>query len=359
MIHGLFLDPRTWAIDFTTSPFWNPEKYGVKINLHPSAYRIPELGINSKYKFVIASEVWELPMQRTLDYLRNKGLKVLLVPREIAPTKAHGAIMFNFKKFRYKNQCYFTPDIVLAAGSQYAELWEGKAPGKTIGYPRFDVYLDKTKLKTKDQILKRHGIEKNKKIIFFPAYPPYHLQTVNGQSVTVDLYDDLQNTLKALEKYALSHPEVQVISKIHPISFKCYKKGAGSKKEVAGLLKKYYEKPTKYMKVIGDIRNDSSVAREMIVMADVVVGYTSTMLLESIIVGKPTLHLKFKQCRALKNALEFANDITTIYEPEELPGALKREDKLLENNLALVEKYLYKIDGQFCKRLCDTIKELS
>jgi len=358
VIHGLFLDPRTWAIDYKTSPFWRPERYGVKIDLHDND-SIPNIGVDDKYKFVIATEVWELPMQKTLEYLRSKGLKVILVPREIAPTKSHAAVMFNnFEKFRYKDQCYFTPDIVLAAGRQYAELWKGLVPAKAIGYPRFDVYLGKTK-KTKSQMLKRYKAEQDKKIIFFPAYPPYHLQTVDGKSVSVSLYEDLQNTLRALEQYALSHPEVQVISKVHPMSFKCYRKRMGSKKELAGLLLKYYKKPTKYMRVIGDLRNDSSIAREMILMADVVVGYTSMMLLESLVVGKPTLHLKFKQARTLKDTLEFSNGITTIYEPEELAPALDNMgDKLLDNNMALVEKYLHRVDGKFCERLCEEIKEI-
>ena len=91
-------------------------------------------------------------------------------------------------------------------------------------------------------------------------------------------------------------------------------------------------------------------------MADVIVGYTSMMLLEAIIVGKPTLHLKFKQCRGLQETLEFANDITTIYKPEDLAKFLDDEDKLKSGNAELVERYLYKIDGKFCERLCKTIK---
>ena len=82
MIHGLFPDPRSWKIDITSSPFWNPEKYGLKIDLHQGAFNIPKIGIDKKYKFIIATEVWEILMRKSLEYLRNKELKVFLVPRE-------------------------------------------------------------------------------------------------------------------------------------------------------------------------------------------------------------------------------------------------------------------------------------
>lgn len=360
MIYGLFLDPRTWNIDFKTSPFWNPEKYGIKIDLHQNAFNIPKQGVDKKYKFVIASEVWEIPIQKTLQYLKNKGLKTILVPREIAPSKSHIGVMFNYEKFKYGDNYYFTPDLVLGAGKQYCKLWEGRAPSKTIGYPRFDVYLNQDGWKTREEILRRHKIEANKRIIFFPAYPPYHVQTINGVSKTFDLYDDLQNTLKALEQYSLSCSDVQIVVKIHPMSFKCYRKGIGSKKEVAGLLKQYYESPTKYMKVIGDLRNDSSVAREMIQIADVVVGYTSMMLLEAIIIGKPVLHLNLKQASELKNTLRFDDDLVTIYNNtlDKLPEYINMVDKLDFRQTKLVELYLYKVDGHFCKRLCSEIKRI-
>lgn len=362
MIHGLILDPRVWKIDFTTSPFWNPEKYGVSIDLHPNAFHIPKVGIDKKYKFVIATEVWELPMQKTLEYLRDKGLKVILVPREVAHTASYAAIMFNYEKFRNNGnkECYFKPDIVLGSGEKSIEVWDNRVPTKSIGYPRLDICLRKDKWKSKDKILERHGIEKGKKIIFFPAYPPSYLQTIDGKSITVDLYEDLQNTLRALEQYALSRDDVQVISKIHPMSFKCYRKGIGSKKEVAGLLKKYYEKPAKHMKVIGDIRTDSSVSREMVQIADIVVGYNSMMILEAILIGKPILHLKLRQATDLNEALNFDQDLITLYEQDlhKLPEYLDNVDKLDSGNMELVERYLGKVDGNFCKRLCDEIKAI-
>jgi len=53
VLRGLFLDPRTWKIDYLASPFWNPEKFGIEIDLHPDAFNIPSQGLKKKYDFVI------------------------------------------------------------------------------------------------------------------------------------------------------------------------------------------------------------------------------------------------------------------------------------------------------------------
>jgi len=362
MINGIFLDPRIWKIDFISSPFWKPENYGVSIDLHQNAFNIPKVGINSKYKFVIATEVWEIQMQKALEYLRNKGLKVILVPREIAPGKTHEATMFHDQRFKYKEQYYFTPDIVLSPGERYDAMWRGKVNTKIIGYPRFDIYLRKDLWPTRDQIISKHGLEENKKIIYFPSYPPYHVETVNGKNTLIDAYDDLQSTIYALEQYAIKNQnDVQVVVKIHPMAMKCYLKGIGPGREVAGLMEKYYKNPTKYLKVIGDNRTDGSASREMIMASDLVIGYVSMMMLEAVINDKPVIHTLFKQSKQLKNALEFHNDMYTVYEPSEVESAINlglNSDKMILTDKSIVEHILHKIDGKFCERLCSEIKDI-
>jgi hypothetical protein len=359
---GIFLDPRTWKIDYRTSPYWNPEEYGLKIDLHPDAFGITRTGVAERYKFAIATEVWERPMHKSLRYLRSlRGLKIFMVPREIAPLETHIGIMFNEKKFSVGGKCYFKPDLVLAPGKQYAGLWEEKARTKIIGYPRFDTYLDKEKWKDKSRILSKFGISENKKIIFFPSYPPFVPNTENGKNVTVDLADDLQNTLEVFEKFAMNNKDFQVISKIHPYSQKCYNKRIGRGDEVSGLLEKYYKHPTDYMRVIGDRRNNSNTSREMIVIADFVVGYTSMMLLEAIINKKPVLHLRMPQSMKVPSMPLYSESIKTIYGFEGMFDALgdigQNPDEYVVKSNEIIEYYLHKVDGKFCERLCKEILE--
>jgi hypothetical protein len=356
---GIFLDPRIWEIDYQTSPFWHPGQYGLKIDLHVDAFRIPDIGIAGRYKFAITTEVWEKPMHKSLKFLRSRGLKIFMVPRELTPTKAHIGIMFNEEKFKYKGDYYFTPDLIFAPGKQYANLWKGRARTKVIGYPRFDIYLDKKKWRNKSKILPRYGISKNKKIIFFPSYPPFAMDTKNKKNITIDINDDLQNTLKVFERFAINNRDFQVISKIHPYSQKCYNKKIGKGNEVSGLLEKYYWHPTDYMKVIGDRRNNSSRSRDMIMVADVVVGFSSMMLLEAIINRKPVLHLQMPQSTKAPAMPLYAENIKTVYNFEEMLVALndikRNPDKYIVKSNEVVEHYFHKVDGKFCKRLCKSI----
>jgi len=357
MLHGLFLDPRIWNIDFITSPFWNPKKHGVSIDMHDNAFNIPKSGVDSKYKFVVATEVWEIPMQKTLEYLRNKGLKVILIPRELMPGK-----ISNDERFKYKDQYYTTPDLVLAPGERYGNMWADMVNTKVIGYPRFDIYLRKDLWPAKDVILKKHGLESNKKIIYFCSYPPYYIELQDEKRVLIDAYDDLQNTLRSLEQYAIKHQdEVQVVVKIHPMAMKCYVKGMGPGREVSGLMEKYYKQPTPYMKVIGDNRMDSSAAREMIMISDLVVGYNSIMMLEAMINNKPVIHTLFEQGSKLKGIIEYNKYMHTVHHPDEMEGALDiglNTDKLIVKDMKIVEHVLHKVDGNFCERLCTEAKNL-
>jgi len=221
MIHGLFLDSRAWKIDFTSSSFWDPKKYGVQIDLHPNPINIPKLGIDKKYKFVIATEIWEISARKALQYLRDRGLKVFLAAREPFKTSILKDAMFFHKQFLWNEEYYFKPDMVLAAGQAYAELWEDKAEVCVTGYPRFDYYVDRSRWKSNEDFKKDHGITPNKFIIFFPSYPPYHYKKVDGKDTMIDLFDAREETLAALRDFSKeNHIKYQTIVKIHPASMK-------------------------------------------------------------------------------------------------------------------------------------------
>jgi len=355
MIYGLFMDPRSWDIDFKSSKFWAPEKYGVKIDVCPDAFNIPKKGIDPKYKFVITSEVWEIPMRKALDYARAKGVKVFLAPREPFKTDVLRDAMFSHSKFLYNNEYYFSPDLILAAGKGYADLWQGKADTIVTGYPRFDYYVDQEDWPTKAKIAKEYGLDINKKWVFFPSYPPYHYQKVNGKDVLTDLAAAREETLFALLEFAKKHEEYQIVAKIHPSSMKPYLKGTGRGDEVSGLLKLYYKKPSKHMVVIGDIRSTGIIAKGILVNSDAVCGFTSTMLLEAAMINKPALHLLFGKTSCIKGVPEYAKYIPTAYNATEMADFLYNPFAV-EN--PMIEKYFYHIDGRACKRMCEAIKRI-
>lgn len=363
-MRGLFLDPRTWKIDFVQSPFFCEleQKYGISLELHGDAFNIPKLGIpKGRYDFVLATEVWELSMQKTLEFLRNQGLKVFLVPREIAPNKSHIGIMFNYEKFKYKNSYYFTPDCVFAVNQTYADLWANKTKTEVIGYPRFDIYL-RPDLWPSNKIIRQELGLGDKKILFFPSYPPYHVQTIDNKSITFDLEMDLHNTMEALEYIAHSQQEAQVVIKIHPMAQKCYNKKIGTGKEVSGLMEKYYKKPNSNIRVIGDNRNDSSIARKLMIVSDYLLGHTSTMMLEGIFLNKPMLHFELDQAKKVRDGINFKPYMRTANNKEEIKDNILRmmscpQDFIATNGQRAITEYLYKIDGHFFDRLAEKIRE--
>lgn len=358
MIYGLFLDPRAWIIDIT-------QPYGDKSNkvivgdvcleLHPNAFKIPQLGVDSKYKFVVATEVWEIPMRKTLNYLRNKGLKIFLVPREPFKTDILKDAMFSYERFKWDNQYYFKPDLVLAPGQAYADLWKDKTQTEIVGYPRFDYYAFPKRWGNKAVLAKKHkSLMPNKKWIFFPDYPPYHYKKVDGKDTMIDLYDAREETMSALYHFGQANDGCQMISKIHPSSMKPFLKGKGNGREVSGLLLKQYRNPDRNLAVIGDNRNDGLLARELLINADVVCGFTSTMLLEAAMLNKPAVHVLFGNTKDLSGIPEYASYLPVAYNEKELHHLLENAQPLKN---PMVEKYLYRVDGNARTRIFTAIEK--
>lgn len=362
MIDGLFLDPRIWEIDYKTHPNWNPEKFGVHIDLHPDPTNIPKLKIDEKYKFVIATEVWEIPIRKSLEYLKSNGIVVFFAPREMLPADVSSHIMFRSDHFLYNNTYYYRPDVLLSPSKFYSRLWDKSKVdhAEIIGSARYDSYAVK---KFDSKIIKqKYGIENNKRIVFFPSYPPSHYQIGNdGKEFYVDLYNDLNATMETLEEYAKTNKDsAQIIVKIHPMAQKLYNKKYGNGKDVKGIMEKYYKNPTNYFKVIGDVRRNGNIAKELVSVADLVVGFRSTMLLEACFLKKPNVHVVFDECSKLKGLPEYIKDFFEVKNKEELLMSLNEADIskfFIKNADALLEYCFSKIDGNFCSRFCTEIKK--
>lgn len=361
MINGLFFDSRAWNIDFNISPYWNPEAHNIHLDLYPdgvNVLRIPDL---KKYKFALITEAWEIPMRRLVHTLqKDYGMKIFLVAREPFKSKMLKDAMFSHSQFFDGKEYYFTPDAVFAVGSSYAELWEGRAKKIIItGYPRFDYYLplDKTKWPSKGWAFNEYGphVDPIKKWIFFPDYPPYTYKKDNGKDTTVDLWNSRENTLKALYNFSKNNPEYQIVVKIHPTSMKPFNKGKG-KKEVSGLLLKHLHAPDDHMVVLPDERNDGKLAKHLLMNADIVAGFASTMLLEASLLHKPCINVLFDETQTLTGLPEYDQYIPTVKNEKELHEALKNSNKYLPEDFVI--RHLGKVDGNACKRICEAITEL-
>lgn len=359
-INGLFFDPRAWKIDFTSSSFWKPADHGINIDFlsEDDARRIASDTYNftKPYQFVIATEMWELEMRKTWQALRNKGIKIFLSAREPFKSKILHDGMFSHEKFKDENgKYYFTPDVVLAVAQGYADLWKDKTKTIITGYPRFDFYANRNIWVSRDRMkMTSMSLDPTKKWIFFPDYPPYTYKKVNGQDTTLDLWNARENTLKALYNFAKSNLGYQIIVKIHPASMKPFLKGKG-KREVSGMLRTYLNDPDKHMVVLPDIREDGLVAKHLLINSDIVVGFASTMLMEASLINKPCINVIFDEAIGLDGLPEYDKYLPTVYNEQELHSAIKNNNKYLP--ASFIEKYLGKVDGKTCERICKAIKE--
>lgn len=355
VVSGLYLDHRVWDMDFAPSSFWDATKYGVDINLPKvKQTRIAKLKIkvSDKYKFALTTSVWEKPIRRTLQHLRNQGIKIFLLPREPMKFDAQKTSMFKHPDYLLNGEYFFKPDAVFAPGPAYAELWSGVAKTYVTGYPRFEAYIDEGMWPTKEDIANKYGLEPNRKWIFFPDYPPIFSQDIDGKSVNVDVSKARDDSLRALEKFAESSGKHQVVVKIHPQTWKSYTKYG---MYVSDMLKSKIDSPTPNIKVVVDSWYESTkVAQELLIHSDIIVGYASTMLLEGAILNKSLVKILFGNTKYLNGLPMFDEYMPIAYDEQALHSILSNS---IDNvNLdKLIKYYLHSVDGKSCERISKAI----
>jgi len=358
MIKGIFLDPRSWYTDILSHPKWNPEQYGVSLRLYDENAQLTRKDPGKDCKFAIATEVWTVAMHKTLEFLKNKyGLKIFVLPRELALAKGYKKIMFKNKEFEYNGRYFFNPDLMMSPGKHYTDFWKDITKTINIGHPRFDAYALDGWNDGADKIKKRYNIDPNKKVIFFASYWNKHYQDDGEKVYYADISKDLQKTTEVLEEVANERDDIQIIIKIHPMSQKLYLKG---KYNMDSVIEKYYNKRDGLIRVVKDIRNDGRIAKNLLSISDLIVSFRSTMLLEAMLIGTPAINTMFEQGRALEGLPDFVERTYTVNNKRELKSALLNTDNYknygpLDKNV--VNDYFYKADGNLCKRFCEQIKD--
>lgn len=378
-LKGLFVSPfpngDVWRRDFQLSPYIKDLKeYGITIDVNHNLYSMRKRGIHKKYDFVMTEEVWLPKVHKRLNYIRMQGKKVFLISKEPFKTELLEKAYFFHKRWRFNNQHFFVPDAVFAPGALLASWWEKYTTSNVYitGYPRFDYYCDNFERPTREEVIAKYELEPDKKIIFFASYEPYiyveegddidpdianetDTKRHGGSGYLMDLWDTREATLKSLEEFAKQNPEYQVVVKIHPMSWKCYKRGGGIGNEVSGTLKKYLDNPTPYMKVLGDNwRGGADKAKELLVAADIVTGWCSTMLLEAMLLKKPVIHILFGKTARINGFPEFERIFDVARTQDELHALLKNPN--IGYDESMVEKYLHKVDGGTFRRIAESIR---
>lgn len=351
MINGIFsTDRKTWSVDFKDSEFWNPEKYGITM-FRPET--IADIKDYSKYKFVFTNDCWE--NQNELELLKSKGLKIFFASREPVVVPSSVNAFFHYEDMRKrKGNYYFCPDTVFAAGQAYADLWKDKTKCEIVGYIRFEQYLSKF---NRQKIRQKYGLD-DRKVIFFPAFGPLLFEENNG-GIYGDITPELNEVILGLEEIS-KDPNVQVVVKPHPWSQKYYakiKKGTVSQKISNDIFKKHWDNRNLGLKIIDDFRFTGLIVKELMSIADVVIGSAvSTTILESLLLKKPTINILPGRTNSKNNKYDLENDVITVYNKSDLVKVIRSDVNYVDCS-EVVEKYLGPVDGKFCERICTTIKE--
>lgn len=379
MLKGLFIARQfegfVWQRDFESSDFWKPEEFGISINVHAD-YKTMLKGknITNKYDFFLVEEIRSKSYQKLLYRIKKEAKKKIIFisqePFKPDSIKSENKYFFQ-KKWKYgPNNFLFVPDAVLSPGTIIHKWWGKYTTTRSYltGYPRFDYYCDKHSRPTRKEVLIKYGLSADKKIVFFPSYPPYiYVDPLDGMNPNnykksgyiLDLLKERDSTIDMLEKFVKENSNYQVIIKIHPMSHKIFKQNNLEKcKAVNGKLLEYYKNPTENIKVIGDKTDDGTIAKDLVSVADIVVGWGSTMLLEAMLLRKPVVHILIGENEVVNFYQDYDERFPVARDYETFCAAIKNE--LVVHDESLIEKYFYKNDGETCKRICEAInKEMS
>ncbi|MFA5023403.1 MAG: hypothetical protein WC523_00400 [Patescibacteria group bacterium] len=352
MINGIFhIDKKTRITDYSDTTLWNPKEFGVNLveSISPHSSNI------DNFKFVLTGDCWE--NQELLREYRNKGLKIFMASREpiVVESSKHAFFYYEDMKRRHGDY-YFCPDVVLAAGQKYADLWKDRTKCEITGYVRFEQYISLSKL-SKEGLRKKYSLDGSKRVVFFPAFGPLLFSDTNGGEY-IDATDELNEVIPALEEIA-KDKDTCVVIKPHPYSHRYYskvKKSSVKLKRSDDLLRKYWLRDRNGIMVLKQPRFDGSALKEMLYLADIVVACgVSTTILEALLLKKPTINFLPGRTNVGYNKYDVESSVPTVYNIQELVELAKGDVPILDSS-DVITKYMGPVDGGFCKRVCEIIK---
>lgn len=366
MINGIKVAKHYWKAYVEDSKYWTPSKYGLVENT-----TVDNIGdfhklkiINAdKYKFILTSDVWHLPYRDILREAQDIGIKVVFLPKE--SLNVYEISNFGFKEYLKDEQCYFTPDLVLSPGAVHYDLWKDKTKSVITGHPRFNYCLDKGTPNDKKILCSKYKLEQDKKLIFFPSYPIFHQNNVGLSLVDKkswkDFFEEREEMMETLLSFAESRSDVQVVVKLHPMTTTAFRKRlVGTELDMTGLTKRFLDNPTSKFKVIDGARTTKLISIDIVSGSDIVVGRNSTMLIEAALMGKPVLRAEFEKTDRIISILGYKDVFDTAVGRS---AALKKLKNIVSNpvknfNDNDLSKYIYKVDGKCCERICTAIKNI-
>jgi hypothetical protein len=224
--------------------------------------------------------------------------------------------------------------------------------GAVLGQPRSDFFFHPERWPTKTAM----GLREDKRLVVFFTYDAdTYLRTTEAlpDRPWKQLRDD---THAALRELARERPDIEVVIKAHP-----------QQVELQEVIAEFAAEPQDSVKVTAG----AGTASHLIVRADVIVGFQSTVMIEAMLTKKPVIYAGWGETHARHSA-----GLVPIHTSDgcELPagrselarmlraaldGKLEPGPDMLARRKAFTDRYFFGADGHVSERVLDAAAQLA
>ncbi len=300
---------------------------------------------NLKFIIMPSDSFWWI--REFVTEARERGLITIVVDKEGTISPLSYEVHANFIKEKFP----FISDYLFVWSERQKKFWNKTGVNNdkifVVGQPRSDFFKNEKKWLTKKEL----EIGEYKTILFFTfeidAY--IHILEKNNNNSWKKLRNNIR---EELFKFIEEHDDVQLIVKCHPQQNDLWD------------LRDFYKKiNNSRIKLI----EGAKLSNQLIVNSDLIIGFQTTALIESLSTKKEVFYTAWtEEFELLKKHLipfhdyegfqvisskkEFSQKLSHWYNDELMTDFSKRKK--------IVSDYLYVVDGNVSKRICEKIGEL-
>ncbi len=292
-------------------------------------------------------------VRELIPALHDHGIPYIVVDKEgtICP-----AYFTHFAEYIQKN-CPLIADHILVWSERQRLFWErtGVEHSKisVTGQPRSDFWRQRSRWKKKRE-LGIDGLRPGNKLVLFFTYDPW-AYTPDYMIEKGEMHWDVlrADTHETLFSFARAHPEVDIVIKAHPQQLD---------------LNEIRKEITVHQTANVHLARGPELSNHLIVNADVIIGFQTTALIESMVTDTPIIYTFWGEARDRwsKDLIPFheTSGVLTAHGPQELREsletcianpALTADQRNARNEF--VNEYLSDIDGHASDRTLAEIKK--
>lgn len=290
---------------------------------------------------VILTFDWAPAMRIISIVCRDLGIPTILVP--------HESVFIDRDKYyrdiRAKSSVPST-DVVLGWGELQKSIFCGRGyPSErflSVGTPKFDIYASGSTSLTREEFCHAVGLDAGKKLVLFAT------QNLDSQIDTILARDAQRKSIKDIVEL-LEENGAQLIIRLPP-----------SKEDVLGPeLRSFLEGREDVF--IDEAHCYILPPDEMVILSDIVVSINSTMLLEAVLAGKPSLSVKYVEFEQIWRDAGIPSASSRSDLEVMLPQLLSGEWTLDAGGLAWAESQFShgSFDGQSARRIREFLGDVA